>query len=101
MGNLLRRVTRLKTKSDLERLVFFLYKNIGIEMSGEIPGNIYVSRCYFSDFFDPEMCRAISSVDSGIISGLYGGGNLMFTERITEGCVCCKACFKENGDVEK
>ena len=100
-GSLLRRVTGLKSRSDLERLVFLLYKNIGIEMSGDIPGNIYVSRCYFSDFYDPKMCQVISGLDSGIISGLYGGGKLMFTERITEGCVCCRACFKQNKDVEK
>ena len=101
LGRLLRRVTGLRNRSNLKRLVFILYKNIGIEMSGDIPGNIYVSRCYFSDFYDSKMCKVISGLDGGIISGLYGGGKLVFTERITEGCVCCKACFKQNKDVEK
>ena len=36
----------------------------------------------------------MSCVDSGIISGLCGGGRLTFTKRITEGCTLCTAYFK-------
>ena len=96
MGALLRRWTGLSDHEDLARLVFLLYKNIGIQMSGQIPGDIYVSRCYFSDLYDPCMCAVISGMDHGIISGLYGGGRLQFQERITEGCAGCKACFVQD-----
>lgn len=100
MGRRLRRVMGLKNRRDLERLVFILYKNIGIDMSGEIPGDVCVSRCYFSNFYDPGMCRLISAMDSGIIRGIYGGGELVFSQRITEGCECCRARFDMNEDIK-
>ena len=62
-------------------------------MNGTIPGEITVSSCYFSKFYTPKQCALMSYVDSGIIAGLCGGGNLRFTERITEGCGRCTAVF--------
>ena len=58
-------------------------------------GEIVVTDCYFSRFYTPEQCAVMSSVDSGIIAGLCGGGTLTFTERITEGCRQCRACFSK------
>ena len=58
-------------------------------------GEIVVTDCYFSRFYTPEQCAVMSSVDSGIIAGLCGGGTLTFTERITEGCRRCRACFSK------
>ena len=58
-------------------------------------GEIVVTDCYFSRFYTPEQCAIMSSVDSGIIAGLCGGGTLTFTERITEGCRRCRACFSK------
>ena len=58
-------------------------------------GEIVVTDCYFSRFYTPEQCAIMSSVDSGIIAGLCGGGTLTFTERITEGCRQCRACFSK------
>ena len=36
-----------------------------------------------------------TNVDAGIIAGLYGGGTLRFSERITEGCGQCRAVFRK------
>lgn len=58
-------------------------------------GEIVVTDCYFSRYYTPEQCAVMSSVDSGIIAGLCGGGTLTFTERITEGCGRCRACFSK------
>lgn len=58
-------------------------------------GEIVVTDCYFSRYYTPEQCAVMSSVDSGIIAGLCGGGTLTFTERITEGCRRCRACFSK------
>ena len=47
----------------------------------------------FRRFYTPAQCRVMSRVDAGIIAGICGGGKLRFTQRITEDCSCCKACF--------
>ena len=91
LGRRIRRISGLSSTSDLEKLIFMLYRNIGITMTGKLPGEITVSKCYFSHYYTPEQCRVMSYVDSGIISGILGGGRLTFSQRITEGCACCKA----------
>lgn len=95
LGARLRRVTGFTQQTDIERLVFFLYRGIGIAMSGSIPGEITVSGCFFSRVYAPAQCQLISAMDSGIVAGLCGGGALHFTRRITEGCRCCTALFQK------
>ena len=93
VGKRLRRIFRIRTQEQAESLIFSLYKNIGIDMSGSIPGDIYVSRCYFCRHYTPEVCLAASALDEGIISGLAGKGALSFSQRLTDGCSCCRARF--------
>ncbi|MBO5995259.1 MAG: hypothetical protein J6Q41_07080 [Firmicutes bacterium] len=93
-GERIRRFTGFSSREDLERLVFYLYKNIYISMKGELPGEITVTDCYFGHVYSAEQCELMSNVDSGIIAGIFGGGELEFTERISEGCGRCRACFK-------
>ncbi len=92
-GSLVRIITGFTRKEDIENLVFYLYQNIEIDMKGDIPGIVTVSRCYFGEYYKPYECRIMSLVDSGIIAGINGGGRLKFTKRITEGCANCRACF--------
>lgn len=102
VGDLIRRITGFHEQEDLEDLIFWLYSNIKIDMDGHLPGKICVSGCYFSQFYSPEQCAVMSSLDSGIIAGIFGGGRLIFTERITEGCGACRACFRNKpGAVKK
>ena len=120
VGSRVRRLTGLTDRHAIEQLVFYLYSNIRIQMFGNLPaidktaqnrnkqnnnehkvskqdypayGEVVVTDCYFSRYYTPEQCAVMSSVDSGIIAGLCGGGTLTFTERITEGCSRCRACF--------
>ncbi len=95
-GKRIRRITGFteKNNNNIEKLIFLLYRNIRIDMSGHIPGKITVSHCYFSEIYTPEQCRIMSFMDSGIMAGLLGGGKLEFTGRITEGCGSCTALFK-------
>ncbi len=65
--------------------------------SGSTWGEITISRCYFSTFYAPATCRLMSAMDRGLLAGLAGGGELVFTERITEGWPCCRACFTPPG----
>lgn len=92
-GSMIRRVTGFRSSRDIEELVFYLYSNIGIAMEGSIPGEVIVRKCWFSRSYTPEQCLVMSSVDSGIIAGIAGGGRLDFTERLTQGNSCCRACF--------
>lgn len=93
LGHRIRYISGFTDRRDLQQLVFFLYRNIHVTMNGTIPGELTVSSCYFSRFYTPKQCALMSFVDSGIIAGLCGGGNLKFIERITEGCERCTAVF--------
>lgn len=98
LGTWVRRLSGLRDPRDLRQLVIWLYRNIRITLSGSLPGRITVSACFFSTRYTPPQCAMMSNVDSGIISGLFGGGQLVFTERLTEGCGHCTACFSQSGN---
>jgi hypothetical protein len=70
-----------------------LYRAIGIDFRGTPAGEVTVSRCFFRDFYTPEICRLISVLDEGVLAGLAGGGQLVFSQRLTEGYGCCRARF--------
>lgn len=91
LGRRIRKMTGFSRQEDLERLVFYLYSNIGIEMAGHLPGEILIPVCYFSKVYTPDQCRTMSLMDWGIISGICGGGKLRFSERLTQGCGRCRA----------
>ena len=90
LGRRIRVVTGFTSREDLSRLVFFLYRTIGITMTGQLPGEFLVSSCYFSGCYTPKQCALMSAMDAGIIEGICGDGRLVFTERITEGCGRCR-----------
>ena len=98
LGTWVRRLSGLRDPRDLRQLVIWLYRNIRITLTGSLPGRITVSSCFFSTRYSPSQCAMMSNVDSGIISGLFGGGQLVFTERLTEGCGHCTACFSQSGN---
>lgn len=93
MGRLLRRLLLVRSEAAGRRVVVALYRNIGIEVSFTGGGQLCFRRCYFSCFYTPAVCQAVSALDDGIIRGLTGrqARRLCFTQRITEGCSCCKA----------
>lgn len=103
LGDKIRQITGLTEDEDLHRLIILLYRNIGIKMrikgnlGTEHAGEVTVTKCYFSRVYSPEECRLMSFVDSGIVAGICGGGKLRFSQRITEGCESCRACFAEDG----
>lgn len=99
MGKRLRKIFHLRDTADIARFIFLLYRNIGIQMEGNIPGKICVTKCYFSSHYTPAICQVASALDDGIIKGLAGGGKLQFQQRITEGCKCCLATFKTSEEL--
>lgn len=95
LGRKIRKVTGFTDASLLKRLVFLLYRNIGITMTGQLPGMVTVTACYFAGVYSKEQCSFISAMDAGIIAGICGDGTLAFSKRITEGCKQCTACFRK------
>jgi len=78
---------------DVMALGRVLYAILDIDFEGSRSGEITIGWCYFSSYYSPEACRVMSAMDSGLLAGLAGGGELMFSQRITEGHPCCRARF--------
>lgn len=96
LGRKVKKISGLTDPKDLEELIFFLYKNIDIEMHGSFENEVWIAPCYFSRHYTLAQCIMMSNMDSGIVTGIYGGKRLTFTKRITEGCACCKAFIERN-----
>ncbi|MCD8300111.1 MAG: hypothetical protein LUC41_02885 [Clostridiales bacterium] len=94
LGFGLRRLLRPEDEQECLAILIMIYHNIGIDIREESPGKIIVKRCYFSHFYTPEVCTVISAIDKGIFAGVYHGGRLRFSRRITEGHRECRADFK-------
>lgn len=101
LGRLPGRLLRVQGVGDTMMLGRSLYDILDIDFhgsdSGSGSGEITISRCYFSSFYSPEACQIMSAMDRGLLAGLAGGGELIFTQRITEGYPCCRARFTLTG----
>lgn len=90
LGKALRHCLTNHSAEALMSVAVQLYRNIGIEMSGQFPEEVTVVRCHFSEHYTPCICEVASVIDSGVIAGLYAADRLCFTQRITEGKdTCC------------
>ena len=84
---------RVHSVDDVMALGRLLYGILDIEFQGSGSGEITIDRCYFSRFYSPQVCQVMSAMDRGLLAGLAGTGDLVFTQRITEGRPCCRAHF--------
>ena len=91
LGAAVRSRFRPRSLAEVVRIGQFLYRAIGVELQGSEAADIRVTRCYYSQHYTPQACEVISALDDGLWAGLSGGGRLVFTQRITEGCPVCKA----------
>jgi hypothetical protein len=75
-----------------------LYRGIGIEFEGDNRGEAEIRACFFGRIYDPRTCRTMSGLDAGLMAGLSGGGDFVFSRRMTEGHATCRAALagKEN-----
>jgi hypothetical protein len=83
-------VTSLEEALVAARIV---YRTLDIDFRGNPRGEVTINRCFFSRFYSSQVCDLISALDEGVIAGLSGGGRIVFTQRITEGKDCCRACL--------
>jgi hypothetical protein len=74
-----------------------LYRILDIEFQGDARGDVLISRCYFSSVYSGRVCQVMSAMDRGLLAGLAGSGQLVFSSRITEGEPCCRARFTLGG----
>ncbi len=91
LGAKIREWLSLDSMEEVMAIGQLLYRVIGVEIDGDMQGNVIVRRCYFSQFYSAPVCELISALDDGVFSGLSGGGRLTFSERMTGGRPCCKA----------
>jgi len=93
-GTVVRRELRVRSRSEVIRAGRILYRILGIDFSGATDGGIVIRKCLFAGFYSPGTCSLISALDEGLLAGLAGGGSLVFSGRITEGCPACTARFR-------
>jgi hypothetical protein len=84
---------RVQDVDEVMALGRLLYGILDIDFAGSANGEITICRCYFSSFYSPQACQVMSAMDRGLLAGLAGGGDLQFSQRITEGQPCCRARF--------
>jgi hypothetical protein len=93
LGQQLKTDLKINNLEEVMQASSIIYRIIKIDFRGDSNGNIIIKRCYFSDYYSGNVCRFVSALDEGLLAGLYGGGRLNFSQRITEGNACCKAHF--------
>ena len=93
MGHELRKKLNIRTDEEVMDLGQKLYNVLGINFQGNQQGLITISRCFFSEYYSSQVCQLISALDEGVLAGLSGGGQLNFSQRITDGNNCCLAQF--------
>lgn len=93
LGKRIRKSLHIRNIEEVKIISRLLYHIMGIDFQWSSEGEIIIKECYFSRFYSNRVCRVISSLDQGVLSGLSGGGKLRFYQRITQGKECCKAHF--------
>jgi hypothetical protein len=97
LGRRARERLRLKTEAEGLAAARVLYGAIGIDFRPGRARDIVVPSCAFAPAYGPQVCRLMSSMDSGLVAGLTGADGIRFTERITEGAVACRALVLHEG----
>jgi hypothetical protein len=97
LGRRARERLRLETEAEGLAAARVLYGAIGIDFRPQRAGDVMVPICAFARAYGPQVCRLMSSMDSGLIAGLTGADGLRFTARITEGAPACRALVLHAG----
>jgi hypothetical protein len=95
LGQRMRSLLGVEGVAGVTAAAHMLYHMIDVDFSATPEGEVTVRRCFFSDYYTPDVCRLVSALDDGILAGLAGGGHLEFSQRITEGHDRCLARFSQ------
>jgi hypothetical protein len=93
LGSSIRKRFGVRSIGDVMTACRIVYRALGVDFHGTGDGSITIRKCFFSDYYSEQSCGIISCLDKGLVAGISDGGKLSFTQRITEGCDCCKAEF--------
>lgn len=100
LGQDIRARLPIRNRADVAAALHHLYRMLAIDMTVDPQGTVTVRGCFFESCYSPEVCRFISALDEGIVTGLCGG-RLVFSQRLTEGADACRARIEwpagENG----
>ena len=69
LGQKVKKLSGLTDPKELEELIFFLYRNIEIDMHGSLENEVWIYPCYFSRYYTPEQCALMSNMDAGYQTG--------------------------------
>jgi hypothetical protein len=97
LGRRARRRLHVSSEADGLAAARIVYGAIGIDFRPRGTREVSIPRCAFACAYVPDVCRLMSSMDSGLIAGLTGARGLRFTERITEGAAACHALVLHGG----
>lgn len=97
LGRRARQHLHVASEADGLAAARILYGVIGIDFRPLGTREVSIPRCAFARAYVPEVCRVLSSMDSGLVAGLTGARGLRFTERITEGAAACHALVLHGG----
>ena len=92
LGEGARAVMRVR-EGDAMAVTAWFYRGIGIDLLGQLPGDLCFARCYFAGRYSCDCCRLMAHFDEGFMHGICGGGSLAFSTRATSGAPVCDAVF--------
>ena len=87
---------KIHSNTEIMQMGSLIYSLLKIDFRGDPEGDIVIRGCFFSKYYSGKVCRLISSLDEGLLTGLCGGGKLNFSQRISEGHECCRAYLTNN-----
>lgn len=93
MGKEIKKNLKIKNSGEILKVMKLIYKIIKIDFKKGKNGVVIINNCFFSSYYDQDICGVISSLDKGLAAGISGGGKLEFFQRITDGKDCCSAHF--------
>mgnify|MGYP005860611663 CR=1 FL=1 len=91
LGRMHGKMLRVRSNEEVMALGRVLYRILEIDFQGDAQGEVVIRRCYFSRIYSGPVCKVMSAMDRGLVAGLSGGAQLVFSARITEGQPCCRA----------
>lgn len=93
MGKEIKKNLKIKNSEEILRVMKFIYEIIKIDFKKGKNGVVIINSCFFSSYYNHDICSVISSLDEGLAAGISGDSKLEFFQRITDGKDCCRAYF--------
>jgi len=93
MGKKIKKNLKIKDSEEILKVMKLIYKIIRIDFEEGKNGVVIINNCFFSSYYNQDICMVISSLDEGLAAGISGGCKLAFFQRITSGKDFCSAHF--------